>query len=421
MPYPLMMSVLLVIVCPSLARGQAEPVAGPTQEEEANQVFGAPSEIDPRVAGGASDLITVEPGARLHQRPDPRSPTLAMIDARIDLSIIDRREHWVRVRYGSWKGWIATSGVESDLVAEGRPAHAAWRLALAREMLASGAGQGIASALAKSGPFSLHTDVQDRGLLRMLSEVSSHLPAAYRERYGLEPPVAADDALILFSREQDYRAYEAEVRPEADRGALGHAAYGLAVLYVGRQGPRDVAAVLVHELTHVLSHRVMKALPPWLDEGVANDLAFCRIDGARRLKLGSLGGRSVVIEKHSYRPGGWLDVDQAVYLSGPSAARDLLDERWRAGGTINLRRLSELSAGQFFDPDDRRGRYDASTFLVRYLLSGESGELATGFRAFLAALAAGESVDSLALAAFLGRSWAELEHGFAAWLNGRGP
>ncbi len=409
---------LLLTVSSGSTPGRAQPVLDPVREDAADEILGAPSEIDPEAAGGPSDLILVEPGTRLYRRPDVRSSAVAIIDALIELPVLDRHEHWVRVHYGSWKGWVTTSGVAAERSGEGRLDHAARRLTLAREMLGPGSKQRTASAPARLGPFSLHTDVEDRRLLRFLSGISSRLPAAYRERYGLEPTVAADDAVILFSREQDYRAYEAEVRPEADRGALGHAAYGIAVLYVGRQGPDDVAAVLVHELTHLLSHRVLAAPPPWLDEGMANDLAFCRIDGARRLELGSLGGRSVIIEKHSYRPGGWIGVDQAVYLSGPSASRDLLEERWRAGSAIRLEVLLNLSVGQFFDPEDRRGRYDASTFFIRYLLDGEDGVLASGFRSYLSALAAGESVDPFAPAVYLRRGWAELEDGFAAWLSG---
>ncbi len=409
---------------------------GRAQDEAAEEpILGSPSEIReaPAVTG---DLILIEAGTRLHGRPDVRSPAVAMIDAEIELVVLDRREHWVRVRYGAWKGWVATGALATDLTMADRPEQTAWRLALAREMLGS-SNVGAPPGRDKLGAFALFTDVEDPRLLRFLSRIASHLPAAYRERYGLESRraggapsdrrpggvpgnrPAAGDAVVIFSREADYRAYEAQVRPETDRGALGHAAYGLAVLYVGRQGPEEVAAVLVHELTHVLSHRVLATAPPaWLDEGIANDLAFCRIDSARRLVLGSLGGRSVVIEEHSYRPGGWIGVDRAVHLSGPAATRNLLRERWRSGGAIRIEALAELPAGQFFDPEERQVRYDTSAFFVRYLLDGEDGGLAPGFRAFLAALAAGEPADPAALAARLGKGWPELEDGFAAWLGG---
>ncbi len=336
-----------------------------------------------------------------------------MIDVQVELPILDRRQHWLQVRYGSWKGWITQGGAARTPVGDGRlaPDPAAWRLALAREMLGPVAEREVPSRL---GPYALATDVEDPRLLRFLSRIAGHLPEAYRDRYGIEPRPAAGDAVVIFSREEDYRAYEARVRPETDRGALGHAAYGLAVLFVGRQGPEDVAAVLIHELSHVLSHRALATAPPsWLDEGMANDLAFCRIDGARRLVLGSLGGRSVVIEKHSYQPGGWIDFDQSVHLSGPAATRGLLQEHWHSGGAISIEELTYLSAGRFFDPEDRQVHYNASALFIRYLLDGEDGALAPAFRSFLGSLAGGDLSD---LASHLGRSWPELERGFEAWL-----
>ncbi len=391
-------------------------------EEPQPTVLGTPAGLEPQAADGGGELLVVEAGTRLRSRPDARSQAVAIVDARIELQVLDRRQRWAQVRYGPWKGWVAegTAGRAPGAVG-GELDHAAWRLALAREMLRHGTEKEAFEAAATLGPFALETDVRDRRLLRFLSRVAGHLPAAYRDRYGLEPRLAAGDTVVVFAHEADYRAYEAQVRPESDRGALGHAAHGLAVLYVGRQGPEDVAAVLVHELTHVLSHRLLPAPPPWLDEGLANDLAFCRIDGDRRLELGTLGGRSVLIEQHSYRPGGWIGVDQAVYMSGPSATRTLLAERWRAGDVIRLELLAALSGAQFFDPEGRQGRYDTSAFFVRYLLDGEDGDLAPGFGAFLAALAAGEPADPAVLSAHLGRDWPRLEEGFAAWLEAGEP
>ena len=421
---------LCVLLLATPATGQEEPdsVTRAPDEEPEPTILGAPAGLGPGTADGSGDLLAVEPGTRLRARPDARAPTVAIVDVRIDLPVLDRLEHWAQVRYGTFKGWIAEAAAvhapdaaAPSTVATGQLDHAAWRLALARQMLRPGAERKAPKLKATLGPFALATDVEDRRLLRLLSKIAGHLPEAFRDRYGLEPRSATGDTVVLFSREADYRAYEAQVRPETDRGALGHAAHGLAVLYVGRQGPEDVAAVLVHELTHVLSHRLMPAPPPWLDEGLANDLAFCRIDGDRRLELETLGGRSVVIEKHSYRPGGWIGIDQAVYLSGPAASRNLLAERWSSGDTIRIERLAALSGAQFFDPEDRQVRYDASVFFVRYLLDGEDGELAAGFRSFLAALAAGEPWEASGLPTYLGRDWPRLEGGFATWLEAGRP
>ena len=394
----------------------------PKQQEapEDDPILGAPADIRPPDDAGG-ERLWIDPGTPLRSQPDVRSPAVAIVDVAVELVVLEHREHWVLVRYGSWKGWISTHEdttvpSTSDPLS---PELAAWKLALAREMLALPARAAKRQPNATLGPFDLVTDVSNRRLLRFLARIALSLRAAFRDRFGVDPGPGTDEAVILFSREKDYRAYEAEVRPETDRGTLGHADQGLAILYVGRQGPDDVAAVLVHELVHVLNRRWLATVPPpWLEEGLANDLAFSRIDGAGRLDLGSLGGRNVLIEEHFYQPGGWIDFEQAVHLSGPAATFSLLAKRWREGGAVSLELLCDLLASEFFETEDRQVRYDASTFFVRYLLDGEDGELAPRFRAFLASLATGGSADPDTLASSLGRSWAQLEAGFKMWLEG---
>jgi hypothetical protein len=223
--------------------------------------------------------------------------------------------------------------------------------------------------------------------------------------------------VVLFAREADYRAFAAAVGAEPGGGALGHADRGAAVLFAGRQRREEVAAVLVHELAHLLSRRALAAPPPpWLDEGIANDLSFCRVDGSGQLLLGSLGGRSVVIEEPAYRPGGWLGIDRAVHLEGPVASLRLLREALKGGAVPPLASLAALSPEEFFDPEGRQLRYDASAFFVRYLLAGDGG-LGRGFRAFLAAAAGGAASDSEALLGHLRRGWGELQRDFEAWLD----
>ncbi len=393
----------------------ASPSSQQSEAQEEPQILGSPSDIRPQGAG----QLWVEPGTPLRSLPDIRSPTVAMVDMAVELAILERQEHWVRVRYASWKGWIST---QEDLTVPNvsdtqSPKIVAWKLALAREMLGLRTPTASRPSSAKLGPFELVTNVKNRPLLKFLGAIAEHLPTAFAERFGVDPGAGEREAVILFSREEDYRAYEAEVRPETDRGTLGHADQGLAILYVGRQGPDDVAAVLVHELTHVLNRRwLASAPPPWLEEGLANELAFSRIGGDGRLDLGSLGGRNVVIEEHFYQPGGWIDFEQAIHLSGPSASLGLLANRWREGDTISLELLCDLIASEFFDIADRQVRYDASAFFVRYLLDGEDGELAPRFQAFLALLAGEGSADPDSLAALLRRTWPQLEAGFGAWL-----
>ncbi len=381
-------------------------------------ILGTAADIRPLTAGN-NERHWADPGTRLYSRADPSSAVLATIDVAVELEILARHGHWIEVRYASWKGWIATrDAAEAEVADPGfDPELDAWRLELAREILNQGTAA-TSQTPRQLGSFNVLTDVENRRLLRFLADIASHLPAAYSDRFGIELIPGSAETIILFSREEDYRVYESRVRPETDRGTLGHADQGLAVLYVGRQGADDVAAVLVHELTHVLNRRHLReSLPPWLEEGMAHDLAFCRIDGLGQLELATLGGRSVVVEEHFYQPGGFMDFDRSIHVSGPRASWSLLRKHWREGNAHSLERLTDLISREFFDPEDRPLRYDASTFLIRYLIDGQGGELADSFRSYLAALAAGDSEQTPNLLSFLAKDWSELEQGFTTWLQ----
>jgi len=314
----------------------------------------------------------------------------------------------VRVRYAEWKGWVYVG--KAPLAAAPDPALPdPNRLQRVRELLGD-------PPVAKLGPFDLYTDVENRPLLRSLSAVADELPGAYRRRFGLDPGTVTREVVVIFAHDEDYRAYETTGSAVASDVELpGRASRGIAVL-VGDSARDDVAAVLVHELTHLLNHRVLATPPPpWLDEGMANDLSFCRIEDSGRLQLGSLDGRAIVIEEPVYRPGGWLDVDASVHLSGPVAALAVLAERWEAGQAPRLALLLDLLRGEFMDPADRQVRFDASTFFVRYLLA----EHRAGFEVFLGELSRGGSPRTSTLLALLGVEIEELERRFGLWLLDR--
>ncbi len=399
---------------------------------ETSSASEAPSE-EPEILGIAADFLplaandserhSATPGTRLYSQADLTSTILAMIDVAVELEVLARHGPWVEVRYASWKGWITTQDQPDTgpTATRSDPELAAWRLALARDILGQGSNSASQPAH-KLGTFNLLTDVENRRLLHLLANIADHLPAAYSERFGIElghgNSSGSGETVILFAREEAYRAYESRVRPETDRGTLGHADQGLAVLYVGRQGPDDVAAILVHELTHVLNRRhLRKTPPPWLEEGMAHDLAFCQIDGLGRLELATLGGRSVVIEEHFYQPGGFIDFDRSIHVTGPKASWDLLRKRWRQGDTLSLELLIDLVSREFFDPDDRPLRYDTSTFFIRYLLDSGDRELADRFQAYLASLADDNAEPAAGLASFLAEDWDTLEQGFTSWLE----
>lgn len=400
---------LLILTASARAVAQGAEPARPE-----NPVLGSPATITPMVEEG--QLLWLDPGTRIRRSPSVESPSIAVVDVRIEVPIVERRGSWILVRYGDWKGWVATDATPSST--RGVPSANSpdgWQLARAYEAL------GKKSKPAKLGPFKLFTDVTDRKLLRFLGRIVEQLPSVYRDRYGVDPGAEAREAAVIFSRQADYRDFARSSNAIGSQ-IHGHTSKGMAVVFVGRQSPDEVGAILVHELTHLLNRRVLKTKPyPWLEEGMGNDLAFCRIDDETgQLRTGSLGGRSVVIEHPIYLVGGWSRIEREIRLKGPVASLSLLRERQRNGRTVSLDLLLDLLWDEFVDPDDLQLRYDQSAFFVRYLLDGENGRLASPFRSYLRSLASGQPAEPSALLARLGLSWEDLEHGFGVWLQKQG-
>lgn len=400
----------ILVVGPGAAIAQAP-------QAETDPVLGQPAGID---FSAGSERVQVAAGTRLRHHPDLHSPSVVMVDVTIDLPILERRDDWVMVRYGAWKGWLlpdgdpfASVGSPGRRLAPESLAPDPERLAQARALL------GPLSDTVTLGPFALITDCQDSELLEFLSDVAGQVPEVYRARYGLDPGPATHEVLVMFSRLEEYEAYAEATSAAGAGGSPGLSGRGLAVLAIGDLAPEGVAALLIHELTHLLNRRVMAALPrPWLEEGMANDLAFCRITPAGLLDCTELGGSRVEIERVRYQPGGWIGGDTEVRLEGPRASMRLIWDRLRTDSkTFSLGHLLGLGWGEFSNPAGRTDHYDTSAFFVRYLDEGEGGELAAGFRSLLFSVAGGGAAGPPQLEEFLGRDWARIEAGFTAWLE----
>jgi hypothetical protein len=268
------------------------------------------------------------------------------------------------------------------------------------------------------GPFALYTDLPKSRLLAFFDKVAAAVPKAYAERYELDPGDETLEAVVLFSRDEDYRAF-AQTITDAPGLPIGHATQGLAVVSVGKRSRDEVAAVLVHELTHLLNRRVFREREiPWLDEGMGNDLAYCQIKRwSGEIDLGTLGGRSVVIDRPGYLVGGQSRVDREIRLEGPVASLSLLRE---SSAQLPLDLLFNLAPGEFMDPHDLRTRYDQSTFLIRFLLDSGDAELATAFRGFLRYLAEHEPTGVVVdFAAHAELDVDALNQGYSDWLRAK--
>ena len=146
------------------------------------------------------------------------------------------------------------------------------------------------------------------------------------------------------------------------------------------------------------------ALPPWLDEGLADDLGQAEIGADGELTPGRIGGSAT-------RVGNTID------FSGGRAAAILLRDADERGELIELERLLELDWQGFVGSRDRSLHYAQSSFFLRFLLDGGDPELAAGLQGFLRDVAAGGTVDGEALTQRLGADWSELEVRFRAWVR----
>jgi hypothetical protein len=253
--------------------------------------------------------------------------------------------------------------------------------------------------------------------------VAADAVGVYRDRYGLEPGLgptsaaSAAETVVLFAREADYRAFAEEDVALAGLEEGGFAGFGLAALYLGARDREEVAALLVHELSHLLNARALgPRTPPWLEEGLANGLAYAAIDPSGSLDPGALGGRSRVQRRLAGATGrdGW---EVTVTTVGGLAALGRVVEALDRRALPPLADLTAMTWRELVDPAIRDLAYAESAFFVRYLL--ESPRRAAGLRTYLRSIAAGGPGEPAELLEALGEDWEALDRGFQRWLRTR--
>lgn len=353
------------------------------------------------------ERVTVKPGIPLLAEPRPGAPRVLTPQRIAVLKVLDRRPGWVKVQYEEVTGWVPArdwAGPEPPLGSDPDPVRPVsgrgpdeQRLAWARARLTP------PEVVGSVGPYVVYTDLRDPARLSFFDRAASGMEAVYRSRYGVSPIGDPAEAVVLFTREGDYRAFLGQATSVAELPASGHTGHGIVSLFDGRRPQTEVASTLVHELAHLLNRRAIgPALPSWLEEGIADDLSQSQIDRSGRLLPGTLGGVTV-------------RVGRRIEMHGARAAlQDLLDAA-AAGGLRPLPQLLALDWGEFVRQNSELN-YAQSSFFVRYLIQGEQGALAPGFRAFLQEVSNGKPPEPEALREKLGRTWPMLEAGFRLWV-----
>ncbi|MGH9464350.1 MAG: hypothetical protein ACRD0X_01805, partial [Thermoanaerobaculia bacterium] len=280
--------------------------------------------------------------------------------------------------------------------------------------------------------FRLLTDLASERQLRRLERIATALPAAYGSRFALEPGDLDASWVVLFSRRDEYARFAGSLAAAADRPLAGHALPGLAALPESG-GPEATAQLLVHELAHLL-HRAagLPPLPPWLEEGMANDLAFSKMDSAGRLALDTVSGSAFMSEarlpvtivdlgasKQTARihpPEEQIWGNEMFHYAGALASLKELVATVAARRATPLPALLSMPAAEFARGEGFAERYAQSAFFVRFLLDDARPHRAAAFRAFLAWTGAGRPATPEELARTLDASLSDLEPEFHAWL-----
>jgi len=363
----------------------------------------------------ARPQVWVESGVPVRISPHPDSEVLARVEFLGNYSVIERRGDWFHIhRYFADQrvldGWVVLDGYEEPSIERlQRPDPVLPLTAVppepekvrrARLFLEEGGVE------ARCGSYILYTDASDSSIAEDCGQLASHLEGVYRNRFGLTPVSGPAEAIFLFLSQDAYEAFISDdERIPAEKEGHAAPARGYLALHSENLPRQAVISTLVHELTHLINRRALgPALPPWLSEGLADDLAESRLDESGRLVPGELGGFSLASEAVIQHFGGVVSAGKLIEALDSSELPE-------------LRELVQMGSDEFHEAPREALHYALSSFWVRYLLSGAPGSEPAGFRAYLSAVASGESITRGLLIDRLGGDWRRLEAGFRTWLR----
>ena len=344
-------------------------------------------------------------GQMIHSAPDRESEVVQITKSLTRWVRMEKKGDWIRVWNGARKrtAWVFLPGYDDrdpPLGNDPDPPGPLWPRAANPERLAEARGlfEGRERELTL-GPYTLITDVRLDGLLQDLGRLAPQLDAAYALRYGRKPLGEPRETVLLFAEPGDYRAAQ-DLSPSLHGlRSAGHTGPGMVFFFTGGRLRGEILSTFVHEIGHLINRRALgPALPPWLDEGLADDFSAGRLDG-----------------KGIYRPdllaGTRLEWGNTVTYNGPTAGLLNLQRSLRQLPSVEA--LVSYDRQEFLGSQARR-HYDMAAFFVRFLLSTQRAD---AFRDYLDAVADGEPVAPETLRSRLDESWPELDRAFHAWIR----
>ncbi len=337
--------------------------------------------------------VQIAEGSVLRAAPAEDAERLALLP-RCQLLARETRGSWVRVRLGKLDGWIELQGRTLPYlgsVVEYQPPRDPAEVALQQALdILGGATRPV-----PLGPFDFYCDVDDEKLLRLLGQIAPQVVAAFVDRYGLEV-VEPHGAVVLFADERHYQQLKVSQFTDIPFHSEGHAVPGLVVIKVGNRSRREVATTLIHELTHLIAWQVLGPdLPPWLNEGLADDLALSRIDREGYLLSDSFDRRSLRFGRNTAEI--LLKVVRGLSAAKPIRLVDLLSQD----------RSTFLARPEL--------HYAVSALFVRFLLEDSLDGSVAAFKDYLQAIRADGITYPDYLRQRLRQPWAEIDVQFRLW------
>ncbi len=370
-----------------------------------------------RARSGSRDVTTDEPsllperefigiGAAMRARPRSEAQLLGRTTRLESYEVLERAGTWVLVVASSRRVWIDLAAERVLMPPLGNeplppgPLHPRQAdpelLAVALELMGEDEVRREAFE-----PYELLTDVIRPRLIERLRELSQQVESAYFERYGVEPIGVPRESVVLFRSQKDYEQFRDAIAALVGIKSHGFQSRGLVAFFVEGRSDAEVEGTFVHELVHLLNRRAIgPALPAWLAEGLADELALFSGPAAReRSELIDVVGPEI-----RYR--GWL------------AGLKVLRDEARGSESLGLAALISSEPEAFLSAPNAAALYLRSAFFVHFLLEDES--LRPGFHTFLDQVRSGRQPTADHLLESLGVQLQELEQRFGLFLIGEG-